>query len=211
MQEYMPFLRFNAQDYSHETVVALCVVMLVAGLLSLLYGFRLYRVVVVAATAILGGYLGWALLSPLLPENIAWLAPVGLALVGALGALAVQKIMVFLAGAAVGFISLGPVVAETIWTGAEGPTSQEYMIAAAVCFLVMGILSLFLFKPIVTVATAMFGSTLVTSAVVHFLEGLSENGVDVYQSHPRELAWTFVGVAVVGVLFQAATRKKKER
>jgi peptidoglycan/LPS O-acetylase OafA/YrhL len=118
--------------------------------------------------------------------------------------------MVFLAGAAVGFVSLGPVAAEMIWGGADGPTSTHYMIAGAAAFLVMGVLSLVLFKPIISVATSMFGSTLVVSSAVHLMETFSPGHQGLYQSHPRELAWLFAGVVVAGVMFQALTRKKRK-
>jgi len=209
MEQYVPFLRFNAAGYGTQTVMALCALMLVAGLLSLLYGYKLYKVVAVIATGLLGAYIGRYLLYPHLPENVAWLAPLGLALIGAVAAMAIQRAMVFLAGAAVGFISLGPVAAEMIWRGAEGPSPKHYLIAGVVAFIVMGILAILLFKPIVMVATSMFGSTLVLSAVVHAVEKLSSEHRGLYQAYPQELAWTFAGVAVIGVLFQAAARKKK--
>ena len=208
MQEYIPFLRFNSAGYTQQTVIALCSLMLIAGFLSLLYGYRLYKVVAVVATALLGAYVGRYFLHPLLPEKFAWIAPVGLGLLGAVGALAVQKMMVFLVGAAVGFVSLGPVAAEMIWSGAESPSPTEYLIAGAGAFLVMGVLSLVLFKPIVVVATSMFGSTLITSGAVHLVEALSSQHRGIYQAHPRELAWAFIGVAIIGVVFQTTTRKR---
>jgi len=210
MYEYVPFLRFNTAAYRTETVLAVCAVMLVGGLLFLLYGFRTYRVVVVVATGLFGAYVGWYLLSPQLPEKVAWLAPLGLGLLGAVGALAVQKAMVFLAGAAVGFVSLGPALAELIWKAPEGPSPKHYMLAGLAAFLVMGILSLLLFKAVIVVATSMFGSTLIVSAIVHAVETLSNEHEGMYQSHGMELAWTFAAVAVVGVFFQTAARKKQK-
>jgi len=211
MEQYVPFLRFNCAGYSTQTVVALSAVMLVTGLLSLLYGYRLYKVVAVIATALLGAYVGRFLLYPHLPEKVAWLAPLGLALLGAVGAMAVQRAMVFLAGAAVGFVSLGPVAAEMIWSGPEGPTPTHYLIAGLAAFLIMGILALVLFRPVVMVATSMFGATLILSAMVHAVEKLSADHQGLYQAYPRELAWTFAGVAVAGVIFQAAAGKKKPK
>ncbi|MHC4712063.1 MAG: TM7S3/TM198-like domain-containing protein [Planctomycetota bacterium] len=210
MYEYMPFLRFNAAAYQSGTVVAVCAVMLVSGLLFLLYGYRTYRVVAVLATGLLGVYMGRHLLYPHLPENVAWLAPLGLGLLGAVGALAVQRAMVFLASAAVGFISLGPVVAETIWRGPEGPSPNHYLISGLAAFLVMGILSLVLFRAVVVVATSMFGSTLIVSSIVHLVETLSPAHQGLYQTNGRELAWTFAGVAIVGTVFQATAKKKKK-
>lgn len=209
MEQYVPFLRFDATGYTTQTVMALCAVMLVGGLLSLLYGYKLYKVVAVIATGLLGAYIGRHFLYPHLPEKVAWLAPLGLALIGAVAAMAIQRAVVFLAGAAVGFVSLGPVAAEMIWSGAEGPNPNHYLIAGVVAFIVMGVLAILLFKPIVMVATSMFGSTLVLSAVVHAVENLSSEHRGLYQAYPQELAWTFAGVAVIGVLFQAASRKKR--
>ncbi len=209
MEQYVPFLRFNATAYETQTVLALSAVMLVAGLLSLLYGYRLYKVVAVVATGLLGAYVGQAFVAPMLPEGVAWLAPLVLALVGAVGALSIQRAVVFLAGAAVGFVSLGPVAAEMIWGGPEGPTPTHYLLAGLAAFVLMGILALVLFKPMVTVATAMFGATLLLSAVVHAVEKVSADHRGLYQAYPRELAWTFAGVAIVGVLFQATASKKR--
>ena len=209
MEEYLPFLRFNAAGHSTEVLIAVCAVMLIAGLLSLLYGYRVYKLVVVVATGLVGAYVGWTFLYPRLPEKYAFLAPLVLGLLGALAALPMQKMMVFLVGAAVGFVSLGPVVAEVIWKRPEGPTSSEYLIAGIVVFLAMGIMALLLFKPVVIIATSMFGSTLVLSAVVTLVEKTSEAPKGLYQTYPRELAWIFVGITVVGVAFQVATRGKR--
>ncbi len=209
--QYVPILRFSTTEYQAQTVAALCAVMLVGGLLSLLYGYRSYKVVVVVGTALLGAYIGRFFLYPHLPEKYAMLAPLGLGLLGALVALPVQKVMVFLAGASVGFLSLGPVVAEMIWKAPEGPTPTQYLVAAVAAFLVMGVLALVLFKPVLIIATGMFGATLVLSGMVHMVEAFSETPSDLYQTYPQELAWTFVGIAVVGAVFQASTLRKAKQ
>lgn len=210
MGEYVPFLRFDAADYAAQTVTAVCAVMLVAGLLSLLYGFRVYKFAVVLATALLGAYIGRAFLYERLPEGYGVFAVIGLALLGALAALPLQKALVFFAAAVMGFVSLGPVAAEVIWKHPEGPTEMEYLIAGVVAFLVMGILSLLLFKTVIMIATSLFGSSLVLSAMVHLVEEFSETHRGLYQAYPRHLAWTFAAIAVVGVMFQVSTRKKRK-
>jgi len=205
--QYVPMLRFESSQYTTETVVALCAVMLLGGLLSMLYGYRLYKVVVVVATGLAGAYVGRIFLSPHL-GNYWWLAPLGLGLVGALVAISVQRVMVFLAGATIGFLSLGPVAAEIIWKGPEKPTPTQYIIVALAAFVVMGILSLLLFRPVVVVATSMFGATLVVAAMVHLVEKLSREHSGLYSQYGRELGWVFVAVTVAGVIFQALARSK---
>ncbi len=111
--EYIPFFRFRTD--SMEVAVAASLVLLVFGLLALLYGWKLYRMLLVMSFGLMAAYVAWYFLHPYLSETLGFLVPFFLGLLGALVAIPIQRGLIFLLGAAAGFISVGPVAAELIW------------------------------------------------------------------------------------------------
>jgi hypothetical protein len=210
---YVPFLRLNAAGYGNQVVLSVSVVMVVVGLMSLLYGWKLYKFLVIVATALAGAYLGWYLAYGYqwLPENFRFLGPVILGILGAFAAIPLQRAAVFFIGASAGFVSLGPAVAEMIWQSPEQPTTTQYLAVGAAAFIVMGILSLLLFRAMVMIATSMFGATLALSGAVQFMQAIwfKDKG-DFFKTYPVQIAAVFVALTISGVIFQSATSKKKK-
>jgi len=210
---YVPFLRLNPVQHSTQVILSVAAVMFVLGLVSLLYGWRLYKFLVVVSTALAGACLGWYLANGygLLPPNLQFIAPLVLGVVGAVAAIPLQRAAVFFIGASVGFVSLGPVIAELIWRPPEQPTTTQYLFVSVLAFIVMGILSLLLFRVMVTIATSLFGATLTLSAAVQALQALWYPTRDFYAFYPAEMAAIFLALAVLGVIFQVFTAKKKKK
>ena len=210
---YVPFLRFNSVQYGTQVVLSVSAVLFLAGLVALLYGWKLYRFVVVLSTALAGAYLGWYLTYKYnwCPEKARFLGPVVLGLVGGAVAIPLQKAAVFLVGASAGFVSVGPIAADLIWSNPPGPTANQCLAVSGAAFLVMGFLSLLIFKGMVMVATSLFGATLALSGGVHIVQTLWFPQKDLYALHQPELAAAFAAVAVSGVVFQAVTHGKKKQ
>ncbi len=210
--DYVPILRFNASQYGSQVTLSVALVITLAGLITLLYGWRLFKIVVVAATALAGAYLGWYLAHGygLLPEKWQFAGPLALGLVGAIAAIPLQKAAMFFIGSSVGFVCVGPIAAELIWKPPTGPTTTEYLVASVIAFVAMGLLAVLLFRPMVIVATSMFGATLVLSggAQVAQLYWLKEQ--DVYASYGLQIAGVFGILTVLGAVFQTTTSKKKK-
>jgi len=211
--QYVPFVKFYSSPYGNQVVYSVTALMLIFGLVSLLYGWKMYKIAVVVATGLAGACLGWYLVHgyKLLPDSVAFLGPLVLGLLGALAAIPLQKAAVFFIGAAVGFVSLGPWVADLIWKAPPGPTTTQYLILSAAGFVLMGVLSLFLFKPVVIVATSMLGATLTISAVVQFVERMWLFKEDLFMKYQPHLAFAYAVVVVFGVLFQATLSEKKKK
>jgi len=210
VMEYVPFLRFHVG--TTQAAVAVSMVLLVGGLTALLYGWKLYRILLVISCGLAAAYLGWFFLRSYVPPNYEYLVPVVLGLLGALLAIPIQNAVVFFLGAAIGFVSLGPVAADLIWRSPNGPTPTQYLIAGIVAFVVMGVFALFLLRPAIVIATSMLGATLLLSAGVHLVEAASSRSRDIYSQYPFEMAWAYVALIVTGVIFQATlvSRGKRE-
>jgi len=211
--DYVPVLRFNATQYGNQVVLSVSVVMLIVGLLALLYGWKLYKVLVIVATALAGAYLGWYLAHDykLLPEKIQFFGPLVLGLLGAVLAIPLQKAAVFFIGASIGFVSLGPLAADMIWKAPDQPTLTQYLITGGIAFIVMGILTLLMFRPMVMIATSMFGATLASSAAVQIVQTVWYPDKDMFSLYPVALAGVFMGLTVGGVIFQAVSSGKKKK
>ena len=207
--EYLPFFRFTTNNA--QMAIAVSAIMFLGGLVFLLYGWRVYRVLLVIACALTAGYLGWYFLHPRLPEGIAFLVPLLIGLLGGFAAIPIQRVVVFLVAGTAGFLSLGPVVAELVWRAPEGPTPTHYLLCGAGAFVIMGFLGLILFKPVMVIATSMFGATLLLSAAVHVAETFPEHRTSIYAKYPNEMAWIYAGVTIVGVLFQLAVLRKQKK
>jgi hypothetical protein len=213
MMPYVPFLRFNSAEYNPTVVISVSVVMLIVGLMALLYGWKLYKFLVIVSTALAGAYLGWYVTYGYAwcPENLRFLGPIVLGLLGGVLAIPMQRLAVFFVGASVGFVSVGPVAAQIIWDKAPGPTTTQYLIVSLIAFILMGITSLLVFKAMAIIATSLFGATLALSGGVQTAQALWFPDKDVYAFHQMELAAVFVVLAVSGVIFQATTQGKKKQ
>lgn len=216
---YVPFLRFEASQYGMQVVMSVAIVMLITGLMSLLYGWKLYRFVVIVATALAGAYLGWYLTYGYTwcPEKLRFLGPIVLGLAGGVLAIPLQKAAVFFTGASVGFCSLGPFAAGLVWKTPPGPTTTQALLASLGGFIVLGVLSVLVFKAMVMIATSLLGATLVLSGVAQIVQSVWVKDKDVFTTHQMELAGAYLVLAVCGVIFQSvahgkkATAKKKKK
>jgi hypothetical protein len=205
---YLPLLRFHTDSSQVGLIVS--AVMLVVGLLSLLYGWKLYRVLLVFSVGLAAGCLTWYFLSPHVGQNTALFISAGAGLLGALLAIPIQQTAVFLFGATLGFVSLGPVIADLIWRAPNGPTPTQYLIAGGVAFVAMGIFALLVFRPAMIIATSMFGAALVLAAAVHVIEAFSTGKTNVYGHYPEVMACAFAALMVLGVIVQAMQEKKEK-
>jgi hypothetical protein len=206
--EYIPFFRFRTENT--EVAIAAAVLLFVAGLVALLYGWKLYRLLLVISVGLAAGYVGWYFLHTKVSGAAAFLIPLFVGLLGALIAIPVQKAVVFLLGAAAGFLTLGPLAAELIWRAPEGPTPTQYLITAAVAFVAAGILAVLLLKPAMMIATSMLGAALLVSAAVHLYEALAAPPRSTFSRYPQYVALVYAVLVIAGVIFQTSSSRPAE-
>ena len=153
-------------------------VTVLACMLMAFYSYRIFRIEISVVGSVLLGYVGYALLAPLVLqnvqiENVNLAAAIGIvcAIAGWFIAHALYKLVVFAAGALLGY-SLGAMLAETL---ASTFTDVQFLcsdtgkiVVAAVCALIAGILFISLFKVVYILLTSLGG---MISAV--FLAGMS--------------------------------------
>ncbi len=179
-------------------------ILVAGGLLSCLFGFRLFRIVL----AVFGFIIGALAASSLLGESAAgWMVAAAVAggLVGAVVLLTAYFLGVALIGA-----GLGALLAHLIWARIEGDPHPFVVILAAV----MGaVLATWLQRYVIILATA-FGGAWTAVVGVAALRGQPEAlraaaSGDIWVAYPMNPApgqewvpWAFVATGLVGALVQ---------
>jgi len=177
------------------------VLILTAGLVILLFGRMIFRVVIVLNAMLLAGYAGWELGRQI---NRPWLAAVGLAVVFGLLAWPLFKFGVAgLTG------TLGSALVTQI--GSLFPRAAPYwLIISAAGFVLFSVLSWFLLMIAVTVFTSLEGATFMVVAA----QVLTERAGMVIPSLPEGFAggllpthFAILILAVLGIVYQVGAAK----
>jgi MFS family permease len=132
--------------------VGLVVVGIFVGLALWLFGWRCHRFWIVLITTVLAGVYG--LYDAAIFRAQPLLAAVLLAFIGGLLSLALVRVLAFLAGGMVGLLA-----AQAIFPSFDQP----------ICFLVFGLVSLFLFRLSMMVLTSLAGTILISYATLSLL------------------------------------------
>jgi len=186
-----------------DTVIGSHTPVLVAGVLAgvvlVVLGWRLYIVTVLFAAAAAGatvgqsiaGYMEW----PVYPLMI------GLATLFAVAAIPLQKLVFFLAGGVAG------ISAYKLYLGGS-PDAPAELIIAGVVFAAGGLVAFFLFKPLVIAASSIAGAGLVVLAGLALATGGDRM---LYEQSLSEWRWGLLGVfgllALAGMWVQVSLGK----
>jgi len=169
-----------------DTVIGSHTPVLVAGVLAgvvlVVLGWRLYIVTVLFAAAAAGATVGQSIASYM--EWPDYPLMIGLAALFAIAAIPLQKLVFFLAG------GIAAINAYKLYLGAPPDTPSELMIAGAL-FAVGGLVAFFLFRPIVIAASSLAGAGLV---VLAGLALASDGNRLTYQQSLSEWRWALAGV-----------------
>ena len=169
------------------------------------FSYKIYKTAMFIIGAVAGGVPSYMYLAPILAQAFEmyepWF-PLVVALVGAIVGIALisalQKLAVFIAGGALGYLVGGFVSAPiAMASGSEflmsGPGT---IVIPIVCALIVGVLSGKMFKPLFIVCTALVGA-LGASSLLSFSFGLGSVGMIVG-----------ILIAIAGIIFQFKGTKK---
>ena len=171
------------------------------GVLLLLFGWHIYRVLFVAMAVLTGAALGagagFLLTVPLLILAL----PLGI-VVGLL-ALKLEKVGAFFTG--------GLCSALWVLSSPRFPESGMGLYAAAcLAFVITGILAVFLWRPMIIVSLAAIGSWLLTNAILLATDALTDGALRrLFETRPWWCLFFVALVTLVGVGFQAGFRDKE--
>jgi hypothetical protein len=154
----------------------------IALILIAFYSYRVFKIELAAAGAMIFGNIGYSMLAPLIfrsmptPEGVNLYAIVGVicAIIGAAVMASVHKLAIFAVGGACGFL-LGQTVYSVILEKAPGlsegflGTEMGYYVVAGSTALAVAVLMLLLFKPLFIIVTSVGGMYLATLTVVHLV------------------------------------------
>lgn len=180
-------------------VNAFAVGCLVAGFLFLLLGWSMYRVMLLVVGAALGGFIGWwaARLFGINPFYLA--LPLGLA-TGVVAFLA-EKVGAFCAG---GLCAVIPVFMFVSFAEA----GAILFALAGAAFVVAGVLTLLLWKPLVTISLSLLGAVAVANGLLLITEGYNPDLADrITIEYPPFLIAGILTMALAGILFQTRSEE----
>jgi len=192
--------------------VIIAVLLLACGLVYLVQGWKVFKVLVVANAAVLGAMLGSRLGTLMHGQNMwLWAGSSG-ALLCAMLALPLMKYAVSVMGGLAGsFLGYG------LWYYAANLTGQQqvlqYAWAGALLGLVtLGLMAFVVFKLVITVFTALQGSVMTVSGIVSLLmlnDSLAASLEPSLKQNNHVLALLLAVPAIIGVGYQYSALAKK--
>jgi hypothetical protein len=178
--------------------------LLAVGLVYLLYGFKIFRILVMVNAALLGAWAGeWA------SGRFGW--PWWVALLGAsaLGVLAwpLMRYAVCLMGGLAGAF-LGAMIARS-----AAPDATSVAVGAGIGLAVLGVLAFVIFRIVIICFTSLQGALLTVAGVVGLVARFEKAAAAVHAAlvgRPYLLA-ILIGVpAVIGVVYQLCSRQRQD-
>lgn len=190
------------------------ILLLAAGLLCLLQGWKVFKVIVIVNAAILGtlagGYLG-----RLLPgANTPLIAGLAGALLFGVLAWPLMKYAVSVMGGLVGAF-----LGYAVWLYAATAAGQEQIAAyawagALIGLIALGLLAFVIFRLVVEIFTAFQGALLTVAGIVALLlmhESLRDKLTGAFESNEYLLPLVICVPGVIGFAFQETAARKKRR
>lgn len=173
----------------------LALVLFGSGVMLLLLGWNIYRVVLVTLGVLVGAAMGAGVAFLMGLPMILLALPLGL-LVGVVS-VRLEKVGAFLVG---GLCSAVPLL---IGREMFAPGYGIY-VAAGLAFLITGTLAVLLWRPMIIVSFAVIGASLMAEGVLIATDSLKPNSLrDLAGQHPYWTAGVMAFVTLVGVCFQA--------
>lgn len=187
------------------TGIVLTLVTVVIGVVIAFYSYRIFRVALSVMGAVIFGGIGEMYIAPMIFKtasegmfNYSALVALGCALVGAILMGAIYKLALFVCGAAAGYLS-GGFVASLLAPSVEFFASETGILVTGIaCAVILGVLSIFLFKFLYIVGSGLLGMYVSGGALVAY--ALQGDG-DIVKYAP------FV-IAVVGGIIAAVFQYK---
>lgn len=173
-----------------------------AGVLLLFYGWRVYKIALVAVGVLVGAALGAALAARLGVHPLIVALPLGL--LAGIGALMLQKVGAFLAGGACALLLV---------EGARGMFQNEwgFYLIAALAFLIGGLLALYLWRPMITVSLAMIGASFLAGGLITAADLVKPGwATNLAERHPYWLTAALIIAAIIGVYYQTREESAPE-
>ena len=193
---------------------ALAVGMLAAGVALLFFGWHLYRIAIVAAGVLMGGLIGTLIAVGLriafTVKIPALVLAIPLGVVMGFLALKIQKVGAFIVG---GLCIAIPILAARSFVEA----GRAVWIAAAVAFILGGVLAVLLWRPMIVISLAVIGSKLIALGTFGLFDRVERFDLRARSAgHPYVTAGILGVVTLCGVLFQmredlTAEKKSKKK
>lgn len=181
--------------------VVLAALFVGGGVLLLLAGWQTFRLALFLVGGLLGAVLGAELAGAL--NVTTWIIAAPCALAAGILAVMLQKVGAFFLGGACGLAAV--LSAEHMFANPTG-----FWIAAALAFAIGGMLSLFLWRPMIIVSLALLGAALITDGVVLAIRQIQPALAERLAQHPWGPVAAVAILTVLGVFFQSSGRSAKE-
>ncbi len=197
------FQLLNWIDYLGTLPIILVILSLASGMIFLMYGKMLFKVIVMIHAAVAAGYFGWMLG---MNTNKPWIFAIGFALI--FGILAWPMLKVAVAGIS-GMVGATLILQFLIFIPGAARFGQ---IIAAVSFVTFAILGWFLLMPAVVIFTAIEGSAMVILSTLTLIDrtGLTSANLRWFvfdKSGP--VIFFILLLAAAGVAYQMGFGEKK--
>lgn len=159
-EEYIKQVFDFISQYLFLTLVSAAILLII----NAFFGYKIFKFVIVIESSIGLGFLGNALLGPLIfqnpPEgvNLSAILGIALAVVGALLAMFFFKLMLFINGAGLGFV-LGAVGCYLLSSNEFFAKTWVIIAFGAISAIILGVLFIFFFKPVYIIVSSILGLT----------------------------------------------------
>ncbi len=188
------------------------IVLLACGLVYLLYGWKVFRILIVVNAAILGGFLGVQAGQLLQGQNMPLFGAVAGAVLLAALAWPLMKFAVSIMGGLIGSV-LGFFIWTSVSNAAGNPGLNQYAWAGALIGLVtLGLLAFIIFRITIIIFTAVQGAFLTVGAIMALLmkfEMPRARLLTAFSSNPHLLMLVVLVPTLIGFGLQyTGTRKK---
>ncbi|RPI62263.1 MAG: DUF4203 domain-containing protein [Planctomycetaceae bacterium] len=198
-------------DYLTSMDVIQAGVLLVCGLVYMLYGWKMFRILIIVNAAMLGAVLGSKCGAMLQGQNMPLYCGLGGAVVLAVLAWPLMKYAVCLMGGLAGAF-LGFTLWHYVTNAAQSASVNEYAwVGALVGLVIMGLLAFIVFRVTIVIFTAFQGSLLVVPGIMALLmlsQSLKPNILRAMNDNPHLLPLLIFVPAVIGIAFQLTTTDK---
>jgi hypothetical protein len=168
------------------------------GVLFLLFGWPVYRIALVTTGVLIGAAMGLGIAVLLGVPALLIALPLGV--VVGMVSLRLERVGAFVVGGLCGAIPL--LVAN------QGAHGYGIYVAAALAFLIAGLLTVFIWKPMVILGVAVLGASLVGNGILLGARELDANATDAFLARNPYLFAVGMGIlTLMGILFQSGALK----
>ena len=199
-------------DYLMSLGILEGIVLLACGLVYLLYGWKVFRILVVVNAAILGAFVGEHVGALLRGANMPLFGTLAGAILSAALAWPLMKFAVSIMGGLVGSV-LGFLIWNSASVAVGNPAWNQYAWAGALIGLVtLGLLAFIIFRVIIIIFTSFQGAFMTVGAIMSlFMKSQvpREKLLAAFAGNPHLLMLVVLVPALIGFMIQYTGTKKK--